>query len=79
MKNDCPNAARTLPILQRSKNNLDDVDSNGEDHAFDAARYALMADRTPHVSFSGVRCGDYTVPRLPYCAINQAMLGEKAQ
>jgi hypothetical protein len=51
VKDDCPNVARTLPILQRAKNNLDDVDSSGEDHAFDAARYALMADRTPHVSF----------------------------
>ena len=51
VKDDCPNVVRTLPILQRAKNNLDDVDSAGEDHAFDAARYALMADRTPHVSF----------------------------
>jgi hypothetical protein len=51
VRDDCPNVARTLPILQRAKNNLDDVDSSGEDHAFDAARYALMADRSPHISF----------------------------
>jgi hypothetical protein len=57
VKDDCPNLARTFPILQWAKNNLDDVDSSGEDHAFDAARYALMADRNaayPHVPPSGV-------------------------
>lgn len=49
-KDDCPNAARTLPVLPRSSKNLDDVDSNSEDHVFDAARYALMADRSPRFS-----------------------------
>lgn len=46
---DCPHAARTLPILQRSKTNLDDVDSAGEDHIFDGIRYMLQADRSPHI------------------------------
>ena len=42
-----------------------------------ATRSWRIARRTFHSSV--VRYGDYTVPRLPYCAINQAMLGEKAQ
>jgi hypothetical protein len=52
VRDDAPNLARTLPILQRAKNNMDDVESSSEDHAFDAARYALMADRTPHIRTS---------------------------
>jgi hypothetical protein len=52
VRDDCPNVARTLPMLQRAKNNLDDVDSSGEDHCYDAARYALQADRTPHIRTS---------------------------
>lgn len=50
VKDNCPNAARTLPILPRNPKNMDDVDSNAEDHCFDSARYALMADRSPHFS-----------------------------
>jgi len=52
VREDCPNVARTLPILPRSPKNLDDVDSTAEDHCYDAARYMLQADRVPHVSFS---------------------------
>lgn len=51
-KDDCPQAARTLPVLPRSQKNPDDVDTNSEDHIFDSARYALMADRTPKFSTS---------------------------
>jgi len=42
---------RTIPVLSRSKKNADDVSEDGENHVYDAARYALMADRTPGVSF----------------------------
>lgn len=48
-RDDCPSAARTLPILQRSKTNLDDVDSSCQDHIFDASHFMLQADRTPHI------------------------------
>lgn len=50
VKEECPHTARTLPILQRSTKNPDDVASDGEDHAYDAIRYALQADRSPHIS-----------------------------
>ena len=50
VRDHCPNTARTLPILSRNPKNLDDVDPNSESHIWDAQRYALAADRTPHIS-----------------------------
>ena len=38
----CPNAIRTLPRLSCSKQNLEDIDTNSEDHSADALRYGLM-------------------------------------
>jgi phage terminase large subunit len=37
----CPNLIRTLPDLQHSKLQPEDVDTEGEDHAYDALRYQL--------------------------------------
>jgi hypothetical protein len=54
VRDDCPNTARTLPVLQRNPKNLDDVDPNSESHIYDAIRYALQADRSPHVRFRRV-------------------------
>jgi hypothetical protein len=51
VKEDCPQFVRTIPVLPRSKKNPDDVEEHCENHIYDAARYALMADRTPGVSF----------------------------
>jgi hypothetical protein len=51
VKDNCPNTARTLPILSRNPKNMDDVDPASESHIFDAIKYALAADRSPHVSF----------------------------
>lgn len=39
----CVHAIRTLPQLQHDKNNLEDVDTDGEDHAGDAVRYGCMS------------------------------------
>ncbi|MGB8114718.1 MAG: hypothetical protein WCF22_13140 [Candidatus Sulfotelmatobacter sp.] len=50
VRDECPQAARTLPVLPRSKKNLDDVDDASEAHIYDACRYALQADRKPHFS-----------------------------
>jgi hypothetical protein len=50
VKEDCPNTVRTLPVLQRSPKNLDDIDTGGEDHCADAIRYCLQADKAPHFS-----------------------------
>lgn len=46
----CPNLIRTLPQLIHSKTKPEDVDTKGEDHAYDARRYGLMS-------------GDYQVDR----------------
>lgn len=54
VRDDCPDTARTLPVLQRNPKNLDDVDPNSEPHIYDAIRYALQADRSPHVRFRRV-------------------------
>jgi hypothetical protein len=39
----CVDSIRTLPALQHDKNNIEDVDSNSEDHAGDQIRYMCMA------------------------------------
>ena len=39
----CTNLVRTLPALQHDESNLEDLDSDGEDHAADALRYGLMS------------------------------------
>jgi hypothetical protein len=52
VRDHAPNTARTLPLLTRNPKNLDDVDPASESHIFDAIKYALAADRSPHVRFS---------------------------
>lgn len=47
---DCPNFVRTVPVLPRSPKNPEDIDSNAEDHTYDACRYLLQSDRSPHIS-----------------------------
>ena len=39
----CVNLIRTLPMLPTDKNNPEDVDTNAEDHAYDALRYGCMS------------------------------------
>lgn len=39
----CVDSIRTLPALQHDKDNMEDVDSDGEDHAPDEIRYACMS------------------------------------
>lgn len=39
----CPEAIRTLPALQHNELNLEDADTNGEDHCPDEIRYACMS------------------------------------
>lgn len=41
----CVNLIRTLPALPRSEKNPEDVDTKSEDHAYDALRYGLTAER----------------------------------
>jgi PBSX family phage terminase large subunit len=39
----CPNLIRTLPALPHDPVNVEDVDTDAEDHAYDALRYGLTA------------------------------------
>jgi hypothetical protein len=41
----CPNLIRTLPALCYSKSRPDDVDTEGDDHCYDALRYGLTRKR----------------------------------
>ncbi len=38
----CPNLVRTIPALMADPHNPEDVDTNGDDHAFDTLKYLLM-------------------------------------
>lgn len=49
--NTCVNFLRTVPTLQRDENKPDDVDTDQEDHAADACRYA--ANSTPKTLVEG--------------------------
>lgn len=48
----CKNLIRSLPQLIYNDNNIEDVDSTGDDHAPDAARYGLV-----HVKFIDAKVG----------------------
>lgn len=39
---DCKNTIRTLPALVYDEKNIEDIDTEGEDHIYDAIRYGLM-------------------------------------
>lgn len=53
----CKDWWRTVPNLVADKNNIEDVDSSGEDHAYDDTRFALMS---PEVTRGVVRRGTKT-------------------
>jgi len=40
-----------IPVLPRSNKNPDDIDKASEDRIFDAVKYMVAADRSPHVCF----------------------------
>lgn len=39
----CRNLTRTLPMMQHDERDPEDMDTDGEDHAVDEFRYALMS------------------------------------
>lgn len=39
----CEDTIRTLPVLQHDEMNSEDLDTDGEDHAYDETRYAVMS------------------------------------
>lgn len=44
----CKHFIRTLPALVYSPSDVEDVDTNGEDHIYDELRYVCMANPMPH-------------------------------
>ena len=43
----CEDSIRTIPILQHDESNIEDVDTESEDHAADETRYAIMSRPMP--------------------------------
>ena len=39
----CEDTLRTLPVLQHDEDDVEDLDTDGEDHAADEIRYACMS------------------------------------
>jgi hypothetical protein len=48
VKDDCPNFVRTVPVLPRSTKNPDDVNSESEDHIFDAVKHVAGRSVAAH-------------------------------
>ena len=47
----CRNLIRTLPILPLDENNPEDINTDAEDHAYDALRYGCMS-RPMHTKYA---------------------------
>jgi hypothetical protein len=65
--NHCTNIISELPILPLDKNNTEDVDTNANDHGYDALRYGIMTrprnsvwDYDPATSRTGFQVSDNT-------------------
>lgn len=58
----CEDTIRTLPVLQHDEVDLEDLDTDGEDHAADETRYAVMS--RPRLSSSGHPAVDDAETRL---------------
>ena len=41
----CRQFIRTVPVLPRSERNIEDVDTDAEDHAWDSTMYRLLAGK----------------------------------
>lgn len=66
----CRAIIRTLPMLQHDINNIEDLDTDGEDHAADSARYAAMSRPYP------ARVPDDPNSRSPWLVANAFKLHE---
>lgn len=71
----CKYLIRTLPVLVGSKNDPEDLDTEGDDHAADALRYGAMSRPRPttfstHVTVAG--------PGTAGELLREAMAGERA-
>lgn len=61
----CENLVRTLPALPRDEVNVEDVDSEGEDHPYDTLRYALTrVNSRPQKTAAGTGVADPLLARI---------------
>lgn len=51
----CRGAIARWPVLPRDPNDSDDVDSNAEDHDYDALRYRVLASKPPKATVTALR------------------------
>ena len=65
--NNCTNTVAQLPSIPLDKKNPEDVDTQSEDHLYDALRYGIMSrprfsifDYEPHRQNQGHRVADTT-------------------
>jgi hypothetical protein len=63
--NTCINWIRTVPMLPRSEKDLDDVDSDTEDHLYDASRYRLITKKYEVMSQEGLDLFNDEPPQIP--------------
>ncbi len=68
--NTCVNLIRTLPTLPVDKHNPDDVDTEAEDHAYDALRYGFQSrPMKPEFGFGSMHQARVT-PVRPYGVVD---------
>ena len=73
----CDDSIRTIPTLQHDEKNEEDLDTEGEDHAADETRYAVMS--RPWVKNTNVN-RDAPLPKLPHqMTINELIARRKRQ
>lgn len=64
--NNCVNLIRTLPLLPLDKNRVEDVDTDAEDHAYDALRYGVASrPMNPRSKFSDTMRANTYIPADP--------------
>lgn len=59
---DCFDSIRTIPTLQHDETDEEDVDTEGEDHAYDETRYAVMSRPW---DLPSIPTPAYSLPQLP--------------
>ena len=69
----CPALIRTLPLQQHDQHDIEDIDTDGEDHAADSARYGCMS--RPYLAHEQVE-GVEDVSKSPYLIANLFRLNE---
>lgn len=73
----CEDSIRTIPVLQHDDINSEDLDTEGEDHAADETRYAVMS--RPRLEKESAPAG-LTYPKLPgQLTINELIARQRAK